>query len=114
MTYSYSYIIKMTTNTIHRHFTRSKTSMAPSVYRTRLQTNIRNEVRQQIAQHILDQQPQQTPQPQPHHYNTRLQLNKNMYNTDIDFDEASRAWRANKHCHSEGTFTYRDDNLLDM
>lgn len=112
----------MTTNTIHRHFTRSKTSMAPSVYRTRLQTNIRNEVSQQIAQHIkiLGQQPQQTPEPhthtqdQPHHYNTRLRLNKSMYNTDIDFDEASRAWRANKHCHSEGTFTYRDDDLFDM
>ena len=102
----------MTTDTIHRHFTRSKTSMAPSVYLTRLQENIRNEVSQQIAQQILDQQPQpqQTPQ-QMHHYNTRLQVNKN---TDIDFDEASRAWRANKHCHSEGTFTYRDDDLFDL
>jgi hypothetical protein len=102
----------MTNDTIHRHFTRSKTSMAPSVYLTRLQANIRNEVSQQIAQQIQDQQPQQTPQ--PHHHNTRLQLNKNVYNTDIDFDEASRAWRANKHCHSEGTFTYRDDDLFDM
>lgn len=80
----------------HSHFTRSKTHMNTPVYLTRLQANIRNEVAEHLAEHMY---PQEVPV-----YTSPVQ---DKYAVDIDFDEGSRAWRANKIARQQGTFTYK-------
>jgi hypothetical protein len=38
--------------------------------------------------------------------NTRSQSTRTLYSVDIDFDEASEAWRANKKSMPNGMFKY--------
>jgi hypothetical protein len=48
---------------------------------------------------------QEDAEPAAHNYNTRSSA-KRIYEVEIDFDEASRAWRANKRRVGEGHFQY--------
>lgn len=42
-----------------------------------------------------------------HKYNTRYKYRTNEYPVNIDFDEASTAWRSNKNNMGNGCFEYK-------
>lgn len=44
---------------------------------------------------------------------TRSQTSRKLYEVNIDFDEASNAWRANKKYIGNGTYEYIRDNNND-
>lgn len=42
-----------------------------------------------------------------HKYNTRYKMKQQEYSVNIDFDEASKAWRSNKNNIGNGCFEYK-------